>query len=194
MTTPDISLTTRTHPFGSPAIPLVNGHLSAHSQIRAEIIVNADAIAAHDGRITVLESFATDIDLAPWPRGQIATDLGPPTTLIIPVNVATPLVTLNVAVSLGRRYRIYGAVGSGFQVTGPSATQFTINDDQGGQAFIAYSNNVVVNQAIVGNGSLVYVPITTKTAVLQARGLSTQGTYSVSANQVQLSIDDIGPV
>jgi len=170
----------------APAVP-------ANAVALAQVYVGGGVASIVAGNITDRRPGNLAIGAIPasYPRGFLVSATGPSGTVNVTATWTT-VFSLSVPVLVGRRYRI-NAWGRGLQGTATGTNQqMQIADDQTGTATLGLNQNLAVGNTLLGQGSHLYVPTSTKTAVINFQAFGGGGNLQFVANVATIWAEDIG--
>jgi hypothetical protein len=168
---------------GNPGDPLASGHIPAHQQIKDELIINANALAAGQATIAAL------------PRGRLASIIGPPTLVQLPAATLTTYLTLTgVPIVAGNWYRVYGHafLGNAGAPTGPIYCVCSDNLDTFNFRPFHWGGPMPTAAGTIGGSSWAFLAATSQTINITLAGFTQAGTIDAPANTSAISIDHIG--
>lgn len=103
-------------------------------------------------------------------------------------------ISLTIPVYAGRRYRINALCASSSQITATGTSSFRMYDADSNNFVFLYNGALAVGQNLIGGGSVTYAPTVTKSGLFTISALASAGALRVPANNLFLSVDDIGAV
>lgn len=128
------------------------------------------------------------------PVGFLSTNTGPGLQTDCTASLVS-LLQVSITAKVGRHYLVNAYV-NGRQITngGTGITGAQVSDDQGGQQWIAYANNLPVNFVQLGSTSYLYTPTSTKTGWVRisAQSSATGGAIRFGVNACRLTVSDLG--
>lgn len=171
----------------APATPVGTVALARINRAKGSAAIAAGDIT--DVRPGNLSVYIPAAPPASNPRGFVGWATGPATTVTIGTT-STTVMTLTVPVVAGRRYKITGYVAG--SLTTAAVVFMNLNGGDYVPRIFGFGNSVQPSVAAAATSATIHSPSTSGNATYSITGFTNTATFTVTANQAFLLVEDIG--